>query len=81
MKRVILRRVKLPAGSFLLKLSSLLVVTLLAAEICAAAPKKTRVSNSSFPRFEALPLIRSQQNHLLVRAFINGKKRTRTFIT
>ena len=25
------------------------------------------------PRFEALPLVRSQQNHLLVRAFINGK--------
>jgi predicted aspartyl protease len=25
------------------------------------------------PKFEALPLVRSQQNHLLVRAFINGK--------
>jgi predicted aspartyl protease len=74
MKRVILRRVKLPAGSFLPKLSSLVVVTLLAtAEICAAAPKNARASNSSFPRFEALPLLRSQQNHLLVRAFINGK--------
>ena len=27
----------------------------------------------SDPRFEALPLTRSQQNHLLVRAYINGK--------
>lgn len=25
------------------------------------------------PQFEALPLVRSRQNHLLVRAFINGK--------
>src|SRR5205814_8905955 len=28
---------------------------------------------SSSPRFEALPLVRSQQNHLLVKAYINGK--------
>src|SRR4029453_15039660 len=25
------------------------------------------------PQFEALPLVRSRQNHLLLRAFINGK--------
>lgn len=73
-KRVILRRVKFPAGSFLLKLLSLVVVTLFAAaEICPAAPKKAPASNSASPRFEALPLTRSRQNHLLVRAFINGE--------
>jgi predicted aspartyl protease len=66
--------VKIPAGAFLLKILSVLVVTLLAsAEISAAAPKKARASDSSSPRFEALPLTRSRQNHLLVRAFINGK--------
>jgi len=27
------------------------------------------------PQFEALPLVRSRQNHLLLRAFINGKTR------
>jgi predicted aspartyl protease len=27
----------------------------------------------ALPRFEALPLVRSRQNHLLVRGFINGK--------
>ena len=66
--------VKIPAGAFLLKILSVLVVTLLAsAEISAAAPKKARASDSSAPRFEALSLTRSRQNHLLVRAFINGK--------
>jgi len=25
------------------------------------------------PQFEALPLVRSRQNHLLLRAFINGR--------
>jgi predicted aspartyl protease len=66
--------VKIPARSFLLKLLSLVVVTLLtAAEICPAAPKNPPASNSALPRFEALPLTRSRQNHLLVRAFINGK--------
>src|SRR5206468_11888360 len=44
-----------------------------ATEMCVAAPKSERVSDSSAPRFEALPLTRSRQNHLLVRAFINGK--------
>jgi predicted aspartyl protease len=73
-KHAILRRVKVPAGSFLLKLLSLVVVTLLTpAEICPAAPKNAPAANSSVPRFEALPLTRSRQNHLLVRAFVNGK--------
>lgn len=37
----------------------------------AAAPRS--VDARATPRFEALPLVRSLQNHLLVRAFINGK--------
>src|SRR6266849_3097761 len=36
-----------------------------------AAPQ--RPSARATPQFEALPLVRSRQNHLLVRAFINGK--------
>src|SRR6266699_2327402 len=73
-KRVILRRVKITAGSFLPKIVRLVFATLFAvAEMCAAAPKQAPASNSSSPRFEALPLTRSRQNHLLVRAFINGK--------
>jgi predicted aspartyl protease len=73
-KHAILRRVQIPARSFVLKILPLFVGTLLAAsEICAAAPKKAGATDSSFPRFQALPLTRSRQNHLLVRAFINGK--------
>ncbi len=53
---------------------SLAVATLLVvAEISLAASKNAPASNSSVPRFEALALTRSRQNHLLVRAFINGK--------
>ena len=37
----------------------------------AAAPQLAYARAT--PRFEAVPLVRSQQNHLLVRAFINGK--------
>src|SRR5438477_1237713 len=37
----------------------------------AAAPRGAYARVTS--RFEALPLVRSRQNHLLVRAFINGK--------
>ncbi|MDP9187573.1 MAG: hypothetical protein M3O72_09500, partial [Verrucomicrobiota bacterium] len=62
------------ARSFIPKLLSLLVATLFAAaEMCVAATKAPRVADASSPRFEALPLTRSRQNHLLVRAFINGK--------
>ena len=43
----------------------------------AAAPRRAFISNAvSAPRalqFQALPLERSRQNHLLLRAFINGK--------
>jgi predicted aspartyl protease len=73
-KHAILRRVQIPAGSFLLRILSLGVVSLVAvAEICPAAPKNAPASSYSGPRFQALPLTRSRQNHLLVRAFINGK--------
>jgi len=73
-KHAILRRVQCSAGSFIPKLLSLLVATLFAAaEIGVAATKAPRVADASSPRFEALPLTRSRQNHLLVRAFINGK--------
>src|SRR5437868_1447302 len=37
----------------------------------AAAPRGAYARAA--PQFEALPLVRSRQNHLLVRAFINGK--------
>ncbi len=64
----------MPGRSLLPKIVSVVVTIVFAAtEMCMAAPKSQRVSNSSSPRFEALPLIRSRQNHLLVRAFINGK--------
>ena len=70
----ILRRVKVPGRSLLPKMVSVVVTILFAAtELCVAAPNSQRVSDSSSPRFEALPLTRSRQNHLLVRAFINGK--------
>jgi len=73
-KHAILRRVKIADGSFLPKTIWSVIATLLAvAEICAAAPKKAPASDASLPRFEALPLTRSRQNHLLVRAYINGK--------
>jgi hypothetical protein len=50
---------------------------LLASTLCAApisaAPRSGRASQQSGPQFEALPLVRSRQNHLLVRAIINGR--------
>src|SRR6266699_3610595 len=45
-------------------------VVALAIEL-AAAPRGTYARATT--QFEALPLVRSRQNHLLVRAFINGK--------
>lgn len=65
---------KLSARSLVPKILSIFVATLFASvEICSAAPRNPRATDSSSPRFEALPLTRSRQNHLLVRAFINGK--------
>src|SRR5712691_2265106 len=45
---------------------------LCAGEISAATPSRPQATQPA-PQFEALPLVRSRQNHLLVRAFINGK--------
>src|SRR5258708_34312811 len=51
---------------------------LLAAAVLATVPSLGAQPSASdaaklAPKFEALPLTRSRQNHLLVRAFINGK--------
>jgi predicted aspartyl protease len=54
-------------------LSILLASTLGTGEIPAATRTDARPSARSAPQFEALPLTRSRQNHLLVRAYINGK--------
>jgi predicted aspartyl protease len=52
--------------------AALLVVALLALPAMAAPPPR-RPSSAGALLYEALPLIRSSQNHLLVRAEINGK--------
>ncbi|MGI8956653.1 MAG: aspartyl protease family protein [Chthoniobacterales bacterium] len=44
-----------------------------AAPICSASAKRTQAALES-SQFQALPLERSQQNHLLIRAEINGKR-------
>jgi len=53
-------------------LSILLAIVALVAD-APAATQSTRATSRSTAQFEALPLIRSRQNHLLVRAFINNK--------
>ena len=53
--------------------SVLLALLLISAAEFASASSQTRDKAQSFSQFEALPLTRSQQNHLLVRALINGK--------
>jgi predicted aspartyl protease len=53
-------------------LSVLLLVAVCAVEIFAA-PQSRRTPRQALPKFEALPLARSRQNHLIVQAFINGK--------
>ena len=69
----ILRRVKISGGSIGAKTVAIFISALfILAEISSAAPKP-RADQSSSPRFEALPLLRSEQNHLLVKAYINGK--------
>ena len=72
-KHVILRRVTLPNHSLFSRrlLSILCAAAALVAELPAASqPASARATTA---QFEALPLVRSRQNHLLVRAFINGK--------
>lgn len=53
-------------------MAALLVVALLALPAMAAPPRR-QPSSAGALLYEALPLIRSSQNHLLVRAEINGK--------
>ena len=53
-------------------LSVLIVASIGAADICAATRSRSTATQTA-AKYEALPLVRSHQNHLLVRAFINGK--------
>src|SRR5437879_13119159 len=52
---------------------SILLLSALCTGHISAATRSARASQQSGPQFEALPLVRSRQNHLLVRAIINGK--------
>jgi predicted aspartyl protease len=54
-------------------LSILLAALLLAGPAFGVKPPARADRRSKPPQFEALPLVRSRQNHLLVRAFINGR--------
>jgi len=59
--------------SFARRTSSLLLtVVAVATELLGAKPVVAAPAQTS-SQFEALPLVRSHQNHLLVHAFINGK--------
>jgi predicted aspartyl protease len=55
------------------KLLLILLAAFLAGGNIGAAPRPGQRIQTASPRFEALPLVRSRQNHLLVRAFINGR--------
>jgi len=57
--------------SFVRKFLSIFCAALTVIVELAVAPQG--VYARATPQFEALPLVRSRQNHLLVRAFINGK--------
>ncbi len=46
---------------------------LLASPTFGASRSNSEDRRSKLPQFEALPLVRSRQNHLLVRAYINGR--------
>src|SRR5213594_1750537 len=54
-------------------LSILLASVALASDLLGASPVGAAPAQAT-PQFEALPLVRSRQNHLLVRAYINGKR-------
>jgi predicted aspartyl protease len=60
-----------PSSSARKFLSILCVGVALAAELSAA--QQQAATSRTTAHFEALPLMRSRQNHLLVRAYINGK--------
>jgi predicted aspartyl protease len=55
-------------------LSTFLAALLLAGTAFGANPPAQGDRRAGPPQFEALPLVRSRQNHLLVRGFINGKR-------
>jgi predicted aspartyl protease len=57
--------------SFVRKYQSILCAAVVLVLELAGAPRATYARATT--QFEALPLVRSRQNHLLVRAFINGK--------
>ena len=57
--------------SFVRKFLSIFCAALAVIIELAAAPRGAFARAT--PQFEALPLVRSRQNHLLVRAFINGR--------
>jgi len=59
-------------GLRLKRLAILLASVATVAELPAAS-RSTQTSAQSAPQYEALPLMRSRQNHLLVRAMINGR--------
>jgi predicted aspartyl protease len=59
--------------SFREKLLSILLVSLVFGETGLAVSHPGQRVQKSGPRFEALPLVRSRQNHLLVHAYINDK--------
>ena len=74
MKHAILRRVitRNPFSSWP-KLLSILLAGFGADQTVGAAPRPGERIQVSAPRFEALPLVRSKQNHLLIHAYINNK--------
>lgn len=57
----------------ILRLSILCAFIALTANARAASREPVRGEPARDARFEALPLVRTQQNHMLVRAFINDK--------
>jgi predicted aspartyl protease len=65
--------IHLRSSSLRRNLAALLAAAFLALPAIAAPKPQRQPSNSGALLYEALPLIRSAQNHLLVRAEINGK--------
>jgi predicted aspartyl protease len=55
------------------KLLSILLASLVAGQTASAFPRPGDRIRKVEPRFEALPLVRSKQNHLLVHVYVNDK--------
>ena len=64
---------KISPGPLRSKLGALVLVAVFGLAEVASAASQSHAEQNSSPRFEALPLVRSRQNHLLVKAYINGK--------